>query len=337
MKKEHRQCVLVTGVGGGVGQSVIKALRGSRYRIIAVDAERLATGLFVADRSFLVPYAADPEFVDRLLGICARENCALIIPGLDAELPVLARARDGFNAKGVHCAVSSPQVIDVCDDKLLTSQFLERIGLPTPRTADLSEADPGSRIGFPMILKPRKGGHRAIGVHTVGDSFDLERRLACIDPRNYIAQEWIDGPEFTCGTVSFEGRCRGVIIMRRILRDGDTYKAFVEEHPEVERTVRSAAEALEPFGACNFQLRVRDGVSYIIDINARSSGTTYCRALAGFNEPVAIAEYLLDGVEPKFAVRSISVLRYWNELVVDPLRIEQLAVSGCIDGDGSLL
>jgi carbamoyl-phosphate synthase large subunit len=337
MATERTRSVLVTGVGGGVGQSVLKALRGSRYRVVAADAEPLATGLFAADRSFLVPYAADPKFVERLLEICAREDCALIVPGLDAELPVLARARERFAAAGVLCAVSSPAVIDVCDDKLLTCRFLACAGLPAPRTLTVSDGDLAAGIGFPMVLKPRMGGHRSLGVYVARDALDLERRIAGVDRSNYVAQEWIDGSEYTCGTVSFDGRCRGTIVMRRTLRDGDTYKAFVEHHPEIERTVRAAVEALAPLGACNFQLRVRDGVSYIFDINARSSGTTHCRALAGFNEPVAVAEYLLEGIEPTFSIREIAVLRYWNELVVDGRRVEQLAAAGFIDGNGSFL
>lgn len=105
--------------------------------------------------------------------------------------------------------------------------------------------------------------------------------------------------------------------MRRILRDGDTYKAFVVRDPMLEAFVMDVANRLQPFGPCNFQLRVRDGVPYIFEFNGRCSGTTYCRALAGFNEPKMIADLILKRTPPSFQVRPITVLRYWKELVVE--------------------
>jgi carbamoyl-phosphate synthase large subunit len=337
MNEDSRQSLLVTGVGGGVGQSLLKALYGSRYRIIAADGERLATGLFAADRGYTVPYAADPRYVDRIIEICIREKCKLIFPGLDAELPVLAGAQDKFRAKGISCVVSSPKVVEICDDKLLTARFLEQAGLHAARTCAPDVPGDAVGIGFPLILKPKKGGHRSIGVELVRNATELEHRMQAAAPGYYVAQEWIDGDEYTCGTVNFEGRCAGTIVMRRVLRNGDTYKAFVVQDPAIESTVRKAAEALAPFGACNFQLRVRDNASYIFEINARSSGTTYSRALAGFNEPVMVADFLLHGIEPRPAIRPISVMRYWNELEVDQERIDSLAAEGWIEGNGSSL
>ena len=37
--------VLVTGVGGGVGQSIIKALSQSSFEVVGVDADEMASGL----------------------------------------------------------------------------------------------------------------------------------------------------------------------------------------------------------------------------------------------------------------------------------------------------
>lgn len=337
MERDDRWSVLVTGVGGGVGQSILKSFRGSGFRAVAADGDVLGTGLFAADRSYVVPYATSPAFIDRIVDICAREQCKLVFPGLDAELPVLAQARERFREAGITCVVSAPEVVEICDDKLRTSQFLLRAGLPAPRTCKLSGRAQLAEIAFPMVLKPMRGGRRSIGVCVARNPSELERMLQQLDLDNYVAQEWIDGDEYTCGTVSFDGRCRGVIVMRRTLRDGDTYKAFVEIDPVIEQAVRKAADALAPFGACNFQLRMRDGLPYIFEINARSSGTTFCRALAGFNEPVMVANYLLLGMEPDFSIRPISVFRYWKELVVDNGRVDHLAERGWIDGDGSAL
>jgi carbamoyl-phosphate synthase large subunit len=188
-----------------------------------------------------------------------------------------------------------------------------------------------------LILKPQRGGARSRGTYKVSSKEELETCRRLVDSDNCIVQEYIEGDEYTCGTVGLENKCSGVIAMRRILRDGDTYKAFVERDSLVESTARSVVEALLPFGACNIQLRVRDGKAYVFEINARCSGSTAARALAGFNEPKMIAGYLLDQRAPTYRIREISILRYWNELVVSNERIERLRENGFLNGDGAKL
>lgn len=326
--------ILVTGVGGGVGQSIVKSLQGTIYSLVGADGEVLAAGLYAVPRAYRIPYAMHSDFVDSLLAIAKAEGCRLLLPGLDAELPVLARNRDKFASAGVTAMVSDPGVIDLCDDKLATAEFLQKHGFAAPLTATLDNA---AGVPFPMVLKPRKGGARSQGVHVVRTADELAAQLSALNADNYVAQECIEGDEFTCGSVTLGGACQGVIVMRRVLRDGDTYKAFVVRDAAIEGHVRQVVEALQPFGACNLQLRVRDGVPYVFEINARCSGTTYCRTLAGFNEPQMIADYVLGGAKPHFAVRELSILRYWKELVVDNREIASVRDQGRRVGGGVCL
>ena len=82
--------IAVTGVGGGVGQSIIKSLGKTDYQIIGMDADLLGTGLYATPSSYLIPYANSPEYIPQLLKICKKEKCKLLFPGLDAELKILS-------------------------------------------------------------------------------------------------------------------------------------------------------------------------------------------------------------------------------------------------------
>jgi carbamoyl-phosphate synthase large subunit len=321
-------------VGGGVGQSILKALQETNYRIVGVDSEELAAGLHAVPRAYKGYYAADPRFIDRLLEICRMEDCGLVFVGHDVELLPLAEHAQRFRAEGIVPVVSSPEIIRICDDKLTTQSFLKAHGFPVPETHRLSEY---TAFRGPVVLKPQWGGARSQNTYVVGSSKDLSLYRQLVDPGNCIVQEYIEGDEYTCGTVTLDQKCADVIVMRRILRDGDTYKAFVERNPVLESTVRAIAEALQPFGACNVQLRMRNGKPFVFEINARCSGTTAARALAGFNEPKMIADYLLGGIAPTSSVREISILRYWKELAVTNGRIEQLRATQFLAGDGTRL
>jgi carbamoyl-phosphate synthase large subunit len=326
--------ILVTGVGGGAGQSILKALEETPYGVVGVDSEELAAGLHAVSRAYKGYYAADPRFVDRLLEICRREECGLIFAGHDAELLPLSEHAARFRSEGIVPVVSSPEIIRICDDKLATHAFLKAHGFSVPNTQRLNEFTTFCR---PVVLKPQRGGARSRNTFVVRSSQDLSLHRLLVDPDNCVVQEYIEGDEYTCGTVTLDDRCAGVILMRRILRDGDTHQAFVERNPALESSVRSIAEALRPFGACNIQLRVRNGEPFVFEINARCSGTTAARALAGFNEPKMIAGYLLDKIAPACSIREISILRYWKELVVSNGRIEQLRDTSFLPGDGTRL
>lgn len=325
--------VAITGVGGGVGQSILKSLQDTEYNVVAIDADELAVGLYAAKRSYVGLYADDRHYIDRIIEICTDARCTVLFPGLDAELAPLSRHRERLAAHGICPIVSEPNVINSCNDKLLTARFLESHKLPHPHTFDVQEYS--FELDFPVVLKPKKGGARSTGVFLAHNRKQFEMVSASLDASNYIVQEHIEGDEYTCGTVTLADRCVGVIIMKRQLRAGDTYKAFVVKDHALETFVRRVVTVLKPFGACNVQLRVREGTPYVFEINARCSGTTAARTLAGFNEPKMICDFIGKGVDnPPLSIRDIVILRYWNELVTDTEAIQTLRTTHCINGPG---
>lgn len=316
-KKIRMSTLLVTGTGGGVGQSILKALRTYDCRLIAADSDPLAAGLYwqPTDRRAIIPPAADPSYVPALLELCQKQRVSLLFPGLDAELPPLSKAKEAFAAIGARVVVSSPPVIEIADDKLLTAVFISEIGPYAPQTRPVTDTP---RFIGPCVLKPQRGGARSRNTFLCHTGQDFVRALRDVDPDNCVVQDYIDGPEYTCGTVTLDGHVYGPILMRRILRDGDTYKAFPEHRPELAAVVREIVNSLRPEGPCNVQLRVQDGSPYVLDINARCSGTTAARALCGFNEPKMCADYYLYRQQPPpLSIRTdYTILRYWQETVV---------------------
>ena len=325
--------IAVTGVGGGVGQSVLKSLANSDYEVIGLDGELLGTGLYVTNTAYHIPYANHPDYIPRLFEICENEGITLLFPGLDAELPPLSKNREKFASIGTTLVVSHPDVVAVSDNKQLTYDILTKAGVEVPFTQSIEDFSPAEER-FPAIIKPREGGARSKNVFLARNQQEYELVLEKIGNRNteYIVMDYIAGDEYTCGTVNLDNSCKGTIVMRRVLRDGDTYKCFVEHNDAIEETVSKVVNALKPFGACNVQLRLKDGIPYVFEINARCSGTTAARTLSGFNEPLMIADYLLKGIEPKFEIKKRTIFRYWKELVVDDSEIDRISKQGTRKG-----
>lgn len=314
--------ILVTGAGALLGQGLIRAIRRSTLdaNVVAVDPNPLSAGLYWADSSHLVPMADDPLYLDRLRDILALEKPDVVIPGTDVELLTLAENRSRIEEDfATHVIVSSPEVVRIADDKWLTSQFLHKAGLGyVPSCLPGDEAGLIEEYGFPLIVKPRVGA-RSVGFRVIRSADELRRVIAQQD--GLVVQKYIgsEATEYTAGTLTFDRKCNASIVMRRDLRDGNTYRAFVEKDPRLTKFVQEAAELLQAYGPANFQFRLDDGVPRIFEINGRFSGTTPLRARCGFNEVEMSVRKVLFGepvLQPE--IEPLVILRHWSETVVRP-------------------
>jgi carbamoyl-phosphate synthase large subunit len=322
---------LVTGGGALLGQGIIKSIRASHFNthIVALDPSPYAVGLYWADSAYLVPLAKTPGYMSHIQDILAKERPDIVFVGTDVELEIFAQHRQEWESTfGTKVVVSSPEVIRIADDKWLTYQFLKSNGFPYPESClPGDEAELVDMVGFPLVVKPRIGA-RSVGLHIVRNWDELRQHLT----PNSVIQEHVATAEdeYTAGSLTFE-TCRASIVMRRTLRDGNTYQAFVDHFPELNDKVRELANSLQAFGPANFQFRLSPaGEVKVFEINARFSGTTPLRMHAGFNEVEMVMDYLLEGeaIVQQPIVQPMTILRYWEEMVVEPAtikRIEQIS------------
>jgi carbamoyl-phosphate synthase large subunit len=173
-------------------------------------------------------------------------------------------------------------------------------------------------VGFPLIVKPRIGA-RSIGFSRINSRDELRRAIET--QPDIVIQKQVGGAdsEYTAGTLTFDGKCGASIVMRRDLRDGNTYRAYAEPFPELNQTVRRAAECLRAYGPANFQFMLDGGEVKIFEINARFSGTTPLRTSVGFNEVEMAINHILYGTPVEQPdVQPHVIMRHWSETLVKP-------------------
>ncbi len=313
--------VLVTGAGALLGQGILRSLQRSPLQpeLIAADPSPLAAGLYWADHAERIAMASDLTYLSSIEAILKKHHPDFLLIGTDVELLKLATHRDYLEATyNTHVVVSSPDVIRIADDKFATVEFFEKNGFPAPESVlPGNEAKLIEKFGFPLVVKPRIGA-RSIGfrvVKTIGELQDAVRST-----HNPVIQQCVgdESAEYTAGSITFGGRCNAVIVMRRDLRDGNTYRAYVEKSSELENAVRNWAESLGAYGPANFQFRIdTDGLPKVFEINGRFSGTTPLRTLAGFPEVDMVIRHLMyNEIIEQPEVEPVTILRHWSETVV---------------------
>lgn len=288
---------MLTGAGGAALPALIDGLRAKGYRAVAVDADANAAGLYLADRGYRIPFAADPAFPDVLRAICRAENVAALVPLVDEELLPVAQL-----AEEEHIVLIAPQksFTALCLDKYALMQRLAGSGIPVPPTRLLRDGWDGLR--FPLILKPRTGrGSR--GVRVVATPGELETHLVSVRPdmETTLIQPRIEGTEYTVSVVVWrDGTVRAVVPKEIIDKRGITRLAVTRRHDAIDRLCRHIQERLRADGPFNVQLRLDlDGTPLPFEINPRFSTTVTLTQAAGVDELGSLVDMALGHAVPE--------------------------------------
>lgn len=215
-------------------------------------------------------------------------------------------------------------------DKWATVVFLREQGFCFPNSLLVhTEKEIPRNFYLPAVIKPAIGGGGSNNTFLVQDVGELEFACRYLVQQDKVAlvQEYVGTPEdeYTVGVLStLEGELVGSIALRRYILSGLSNRiqipnrtrrkdlspilaissgisqGVIDDYPEVRQVCERIAKALHSKGPINIQCRFVDGKLYPFEINPRFSGTTYIRALMGFNEPdLLIRHYLLGEVLPR--------------------------------------
>jgi carbamoyl-phosphate synthase large subunit len=357
MKK--KATVLVTAAGGIVGQGIMKSLRLASssslatisYRILAVDSSPLAAGLYRSDIGHIVPKATDPGYIDSIIRYLREYEVEALFVGSDEELMAIATAKKRIEMESPSkVLVTELDIIRIARDKWETYKVLKANNLSCAESClpeDRNEF--AEKFGFPLVVKPREG-FGSVNFFVVKSNDEIEYALTRIQDYGWkpMIQEYLPGldDEFTSGvTVDKNGTyTMSSVAIRKYLKGGQTYKAFIDDYPMVRLSAENVAEKLGVTGAVNIQAKyvpneeapsssqnaavseprntdeiLHNGRMKIFEINPRFSATCPLRSYAGINEPdIVFRNVVFDEKVDKISIcRKLVCMRYWNEVYVD--------------------
>ncbi len=281
-------------------------------KIIATDMQLSAPALQVADVKLQVPSVYDSNYIDATIKICKDYHVDALISLNDLELPILSDNKSRFEAIGVKVLVSDPNVIDICFDKYKTAQWVESLGLHSPKTyvrlEDAKKALSNGEIAFPLFMKPRWGSG-SIGLETINDMEELDiyydllmkkikktiLATASVGDEYIMIQEKLTGAEFGLDVMNdLEGNNVAVSVKQKLaMRAGETDKAITVDLPEVRAIGKKIGEQLKHIGNLDMDIMQRANGDYcVLELNPRFGGGFPFSYEAGVNFPKAIIEWV---------------------------------------------
>ncbi|MBE9011845.1 ATP-grasp domain-containing protein [Pseudanabaenaceae cyanobacterium LEGE 13415] len=314
---------IVTGVGAPVGVGIIKCLRACNLpiKIVAVDSDPLAQGLYRVDLAHLLPSARqDPDaYFEALVQVSQAENAQILFSGWEGELPLLCDRKTEFEARTGTILPFAPDATLKALDKWQTASVLSLAGVPTPDTVLPIDIDQLIRFRqqhqYPYVIKPRRSsGGKGLVLVQNDEEFEFFTRYI---PDPVIQENLLpDDQEYTVGVfIQQDGTALGALSLKRSLSGGLSYRMESNNNEEACRVAIEAAIAMGSIGAVNVQMRLTKDGFKVFEINPRLSSATCVRANFGFNEPeLSIRHFVLKELLEPPTTKTGICLRFWEEL-----------------------
>lgn len=305
--------VLVPGAGGPAAINTIKSLRLSKFdgQIVSTDSDPLSAGFFLSDSYYVVPIVSDKSFIDVLIKIIKKNNIKVLMPSSGYDIYQYSIHNQLLSEMGVKAVVSRKEVLDVCQDKLLSFKKLSDRFPFAFSTLYFEQIDK-----FPVISKPRfgKGSKDIIKIE---DLTDLKYVTAKYN--NMIFQEYLPGVEYSVDVLSDlnENPLIAIPRIRIQTKAGISVKGKINRNQYIENLCMDLAKHLGIKGPCVIQLKQSEsGELKIIEINPRFGGGTFFSTLAGINFPALILDMVCNKEIVLPEVSEITILRYYEEVVI---------------------
>ena len=278
--------VLVTGAGGAAGVAVLQALRERGVTVVGADADEMATGLRLADRSSTLPRSDDPAFIEAVVKLAVHTGAGALISTVAEEMVALNEGSDELAAAGISTWLPPAAGVRSCIDKWEFAQVVQNCGVSFPATAlGLSTKVPG-----PWIIKPRFGrGSR--DVHRV----DAFAELAFMQQHvpEPIVQTRLHGMEFTVDAlIDRDGSLAAAVPRWRLeTKAGISSKGRTFRDEQLVAQVEKLLSVLQLTGPANVQgfVTSEDGTAVFVEVNPRFSGGLPLSLAAGAD---LVGEYL---------------------------------------------
>jgi len=292
--------------------AAIKALKQDKtIKIISADVNKLAPGLFLSHKGYIIPPFDNRMFYSKLGKIIERENIDVIIPALDTILQEFSKRKKEFENMGTKVLVSEPKTIEITRDKWKTYNELEKV-IPVPKSFIKIE---DINIDYPLFIKPRSGSGSQ-WAYKVNSKKELDFFYDWIE--NPIIQEYLEGKEYTIDCLAdMDGNLLLSIPRERIeTKSGISIKGQIIRNEELEKMAKKVAQKLKFCGLFFFQTKEdKEGVPKLTEINARIAGTMCLSSFSGANiHSLAVRLCMGEKIDIPTVKNGLYITRYWEEI-----------------------
>lgn len=282
-------------------------------KVHVANSSDISPAFQVADKAVVTPLIYNGNYIPFLKKYCVENNISAIISLFDIDLLILAKHKQEFEKIGVTVIVSDYSIVEICNDKWKTYQFLVTHGFNTPKTYllvnEALNAVKNGDISYPIMIKPR-WGMGSISVFEAENEEELmvlykkakrniERTYLKYESvkdieRSILIQEKLCGQEYGLDVINdLQGNYINTSSkMKYAMRSGETDCAITVNEPELKTIGYKLSKYLHHIANLDTDIFKVNDKYYVLEMNARFGGGYPFSHLAGVNLSLAIVKWL---------------------------------------------
>jgi carbamoyl-phosphate synthase large subunit len=262
------------------------AFRDLGFKTIMINSnpETVSTDFDISDKLYF-----EPLTFEDVIEIVRFEQPRGVVVQLGGQTPL--RLTAALAAAGVPILGTTPDAIDIAEDRERFEQLARRLGVTQPPNGTARSVDEAlviaDRIGYPVLIRPSYVlGGRAMGiVYDAGSLREFFERAARVAPEHPVLIDRFLEDAFEADVDAIADGTRCVIggVMQHIedagVHSGDSacvlppYLIGDRQVEEMRRYTQAFAKALGVVGLINVQYAIQGGVVYVLEVNPRASRT----------------------------------------------------------------
>lgn len=208
----RHQPVVVTGAADPGGIAAIKLLVAAGHEVVAVDHDRYAPGLRMAQWGAVVPEPEDPDYGVTLAKIAVRTGAKVLIPATSRDIDGFLAGSDVISEAGLRTWLAGSDVLQICRERRTLEESLRRHGHPVATPVDRAMTSTTRRFEVDiladrdhLIVCAVAHWHRRTdrNVAMVAETFRRDDVAELVE--GLCASLGIEGPAVLAGLVSEDG------------------------------------------------------------------------------------------------------------------------------------
>lgn len=280
-------------------------------KVYVCNSDNKSIAFKYADEKVISPLIYDENYIPFLLDYCKKNSINILLSLFDIDLLMLAKHKKQFEEIGTNVIVSDSQIIEICNDKWKTYQFLVNNSFYAPKTFlninEVIEKIATGELSYPIVVKPRYGCG-SISVAIAYDEEDLRyltkkanediansylKYESAVTADKVLYQECLNGQEYGADIINdLNGEVQNVIVRKKLaMRSGETDIAELVDEPVIEDTLMKLGKITKHIANMDCDIFLVDSMPYILEMNARFGGGYPFSHMGGCNLPKAIVEW----------------------------------------------
>ncbi|MFA4133842.1 MULTISPECIES: ATP-grasp domain-containing protein [unclassified Brevibacillus] len=310
------------------------------FEIYVTHPKRHSVMLQIADYAELEPTLDVPEYIDYCLSFCKKHRIDVFLPNY--RLVEISKHIKEFEQQGTQVMIAQEHQLleDISDKGKLFQLFQDVPEVPLPAYAIVNTAEQFQiayeqlkQDGNKVCFKPARGEGGA-GFYIVEEQLDpidrlfrsthqqitIEEVVRTLSTRetfeDIMVMEYLDSYEYSIDCLAYEGQLLAAVPRKKV--EGRIRE--LEDNDELLRIAEAVQQRLQLSYLFNVQIKYKEGIPKLLEINPRASGGMYISCRSGVNFPYLALKLLLTG-EADVPVPKLDILMTHVERERDLTRI----------------